>query len=79
MIFIHALLYTIDVTNIPVILMAFEFSDIREPTKTYTYGVSNCLCKARSNGIEFFPSKLFAISSQMKHSIKPRKMKNEIQ
>lgn len=65
MIFIHALRYTIDVTNIPDILMAFEFSDIREPTNNYTYGASNCLCKTRSNVIEFF-SKIFSNASQMK-------------
>ena len=73
MIFIKALRYTIDVTNVPDILMAFEFSDIREPTNNYTNGVSNCLCKTRSNVIEFFSIKIFANSSQMKPLDKVKK------
>jgi hypothetical protein len=73
MIFMHALLYTIDVTNIQDILMAFEFLDIREPTNNYAYDVSNCLCKTRPNVIEFFSSKIFADASQMKPLDKVKK------
>ena len=73
MIFIHALLYTIDVTNIPNILMPFEFSNIRRPTNNYTCGILNCLCETRSDVIEFFSSKIFNNSSQMKPLDKVKK------
>jgi hypothetical protein len=66
MIFIHALLYTIDVTNIPVIRMPYESAIFMNRHKPIPM-VSQTVYAKLSKGIEFFSNKICAISSQMKH------------
>jgi len=66
MIFIHALLYTIDVTNIPDILMPYGSAIFMNRQKTILMVTQTAYAKL-FKGIELFSNKICAISSQKKH------------
>ena len=66
MIFIHALLYTIDVTSIPDILMPYGSAIFMNGQKTILMVTQTVYAKL-SKGIELYSNKICAISSQMKH------------
>jgi hypothetical protein len=65
MIFIHALLYTIDVT-VPDILMPYGSAIFMNRQKTILMVTPTVYAKL-SKGIELFSNKIRAIFSQMKH------------